>query len=662
MKHNKIILLFFLLCQLFFANIVLSEEPEVNFVDIVGSDIKDAKEAKLACDLLGLRFVTNYIGTKSNNEVLRSIKGLYNKEVLILSQRVLKYFNKDIVSMFGQPDSKSKIFIWGICSDTDIANLRIWSDNKIKHFRKFELKHLPTSISVVNNDQISKELGGLEYPFISSGTGVINGFELTDSLRAFTLINVVDEDHKPICPIFLKIDSANKSVFYLTSWEKVISGENHSLLKIIPLLMFLKYSFGDRSWHGINDYANFTIDDPWLKEPYGYLSFKDLCKEAKRAPFHATIGFIPYNYQKSYNDVIETFRQCPQNLSIAVHGNNHDFSEFRYNGNTRLADKKISSLHPDEKNILQALYRMEKFSRKTGIPFDRVMIFPRGIYTINSLSLLKKNNFLMTVNSTKPLGIGHFTNNIDKSRGITLEFENFPLVLRNEVPNLKNNKSAMILIKNWIQMRLFLDLPVILLTHHDFFKNNPNGLNSISNMINELQYKVVWTSLGNIAKNLYLQRRINDHEIEISTYSSNIYIKNKYPHIMKYKIKKQENFIIPIRSVDVDGIKHKYHRDDSYIKIEVFIKPGHEKNIQIIYHSDNQVADFTYSDDSLQATLVRNLSDFRDLYLPKLPFGDKMVIIFYWIGGVKGFGIVLLGFTVVFIIILILHKRKKAKS
>ena len=161
---------------------------------------------------------------------------------------------------------------------------------------------------------------------------MINGFELADSAGAVSLIEVVDESGKPMCPIFVETESARRSVFFLTSWGKVFPAGTNSLLKIMPILMFLKYSFGDRCWHGINDYANLTIDDPWLREPYGYLSFADLCREAKKNRFHVTIGFIPYNYQKSHNDAIEIFRQCQDNLSIALHGNNHDFSEFRLGG------------------------------------------------------------------------------------------------------------------------------------------------------------------------------------------------------------------------------------------------------------------------------------------------------------------------------------------
>lgn len=633
--NNKIVIILILFTQIIFVNIALAKEAEVIFVDIEDHGISDAEEIKLACDLLGVRFRTHFVRTTDKKEILKSSKELYDKEVLILAGRVLKYFNKDIVSLFVQSQGKTKILILDINSDTDIEDLKIWSENMIKNFRQFDSPSPTTSIRVVENDQISKELGGLEYPLIGSGAGMVNGLELTNFIGAVSLIEVVDDSGKRVCPVFVKTDSVKRSVFYLTSWEKVISTKTNSLLKIMPILMFLKHSFGDRCWHGSNDYANLTIDDPWLREPYGYLSFADLCREAKKNRFHVTIGFIPYNYQKSHNGAIEIFRQCQQNLSIALHGNNHDLSEFRSSGNARLTDKILSDIHPDEKNILQALYRMDAFKQKTGLSYDQVMIFPRGDFTKESLALLKKHNFLMTVNSTKPSNAADVKNDVDRLRGITLEFANFPMVIRHGISDRKNDKRALAEAKSWIQMRLFLDLPVLLYTHHDFFKDGADEFNAIAGVINTIQPDVLWTSLGNIAKYMYLQKRVDNRKIEILAYSSDLVIRNKYPFNMKYVVKKQEDFVIPIQSVEVDGVKHEYIQDGNHIRTEIEIELGCEKNIRILYYSDYQVGSFTYSDTDLQVTLIRTLSDFRDLYLSKVPFGDKIVKVFYLIGGGK---------------------------
>ena len=249
----------------------------------------------------------------------------------------------------------------------------------------------------------------------------------------------------------------------------------------------------------------------------------------------------------------------------------------------------------------------------------------------------------MTVNSTQTLNAGNLTNKSDQLREITLEFGNFPMVMRHGISDWKNDKRAVAEAKSWIQMRLFLDLPVLLYTHHDFFKDGADAFNSIAGTINTIQPDVVWASLGNIAKSMYLQKRVDDREIEILAYTSDLVIRNKYPVTMKYVVKKQEDFVIPIQSVEVDGVKYEYFQDGNHIRIEVEVEPGCEKNIRILYYSDYQVGSFTYSDNDLQVTLIRTLSDFRDIYLSKLPFGDKIVKVFYSVGGVKNTKIYLLG-------------------
>lgn len=657
MKLNKITKIVFLfLIQILFVNIASSKQAEVIFVEFEGHNFKNEEEIQLACDLLGIKLETHFIKTTDDPGKLKSsLKTLYDRDILILSEGVLKYFSEDIVSNFRKSNKNSKILILGINSETDIAGLNMWSKNGTKGFKQFDLESLNASIRVVNNDQISKELGGLEYPLVNLEKGPIISFEFETSHGGETLIEVIDELGKPVCPVFIKTDSATSTVFFLSSWEKIFPDEENSLLKIMPILMFLKYSFGDQCWHGINDYANLTIDDPWLREPYGYINFADLSREATNSHFHVTIAFIPYNYKKNQSEAIEVFKKNKKNLSIAIHGNNHDLSEFRSGGNKKINTEDVNSITFDERDILQALYRMDNFSQHTGLSYDRVMIFPRGIFTKASLNPLKKHNFLMTVNSSDPSDGGHSENQLDRMRDITLEFENFPALKRYSVPEWKNDKNAVTITKSRIQMKLFLDLPVLLYTHHDFFKNGADVFNPIAATINKLKPEVIWSNLGNIAKNLYLQKRISNSEIEILSFTNDIDVKNRYQVPMKFIFRKQEDFLTPIQSVEVDGIKHEYSRDGNNIKVEVTIEPGCEENVRVIYNYDYQVENLDLSDSDLQTALIRSLSGFRDNYLSQVPFGDKVIRLVYKIDlrNIISFG--LFGAAIIILIILILN-------
>src|SRR5260370_28184823 len=135
--------------------------------------------------------------------------------------------------------------------------------------------------------------------------------------------------------------------------------------------MFVKYCAGEQGWHAIHQYANLTIDDPWLRPSYGYVDYKGLLDEMERHNFHTTIAFIPWNYDRSDPAVVSLFRSHPYRFSIAVHGDNHDHKEFTDYPSKPLADQ-IDDLK-------QALARMQKFRPLTGIPCDDVMVFPHSI-------------------------------------------------------------------------------------------------------------------------------------------------------------------------------------------------------------------------------------------------------------------------------------------
>ena len=91
----------------------------------------------------------------------------------------------------------------------------------------------------------------------------------------------------------------------------------NAFLRLAPAMMFAKYSAGARGWHAPAHYANLTIDDPWLRQPYGYVDYKGLLEEMEKHNFHTTIAFIPWNYERSQPEVVSLFKSHPERFSIA---------------------------------------------------------------------------------------------------------------------------------------------------------------------------------------------------------------------------------------------------------------------------------------------------------------------------------------------------------
>lgn len=646
-----------LVIEIVFVNTVLSKEPEVMFLDIQCATLEYAKEVELASDLLGVKVKTHLIEPKIGNSKIE----LDDAEAVILTERVLKYISTDMISKRWSQDKKLNVLVLGINSDTDIQKLSMWSDGIIRKVRRVYSPSGFTWVKVIKNSKISLELGGLEYPLIKFSSKMIDGFEFDHSSGSERLIEVVDEGTNIGYPVFVKTESAGRNVFLLSSWKELF-GKKGGPLEIMPILMFIKASLGDRCWHSIRDYANLTIDDPWLREPYGYIRFGDLCREAEKVGFHVTIGFIPFNHRKSQRDATQVFLKCSGRLSISVHGNNHDFSEFRSKESNRVIAERGGEMVPGEKSILQAVHRMEEFGRATKLSWDRVMIFPRGVFTKENLGLLKKHNFLMTVNSTGPSNAGGISDHVDRIRGITFEFGNFPMLIRDGISGFRGDKRAVAIAEASMRMRLFLDLPVLLYTHHTYFKDGMDKLNLVAGTVNRIQPDVVWAGLGDVANHLYLQKKINEREVEILAFSSELVVENRYDVPIRFVIRKQEDFVVPIQAVAVDGIEHEYGSDDNHIRIAVTIEPGGRKTVSITYDSGRGNGISFHSDRSVHAFFVRILSDFRDIYLSKLPFGDRIVDGFYWVGGIRNSVIGLVGLAAVLLIVFALCRKMRSKN
>ena len=100
-------------------------------------------------------------------------------------------------------------------------------------------------------------------------------------------------------------------------------------------------------------YANLTIDDPWLTEPYGHLGYRALLEEMEKHNFHTTLAFIPWNYDRSEEDVVKLVRAHPERYSISIHGDNHTHREF--------GDYRVSPLPEQITSLKQAVARMDRF-------------------------------------------------------------------------------------------------------------------------------------------------------------------------------------------------------------------------------------------------------------------------------------------------------------
>jgi hypothetical protein len=356
---------------------------------------------------------------------------------------------------------------------------------------------------------------------------------------------------------------------------------------IMPTMFFMRASLGNRVWHNDHRYANLTIDDPRLVEPYGGLSYVGLLKEMQTHNFHTTIAFIPRNWMASQDTVVEIFRRYPQYYSLVLHGNNHDGCEFYKYCASANDPFPARPFTVQETSIKEALQRMESFTRNTGIPYGKVMIFPLGIAPEATLALLKKYNFNITVNGKDiPLEATRSRRYSFNMYPANMDYANFASVVRR--PYLTPPPSSEFSSKSYI-FDFFLGKPVLAYTHEDYFRGNIAAFNPVADAINSVG-RVEWQSLDYIAKHLYLQKANDDGSTDVQVYGNHFIVSNDTDSEQIYHIAKEETLNVPIVRLTVNGEEWEWKYDFDGGKLLLDLKVPARSSAEVVITYDTTAA------------------------------------------------------------------------
>jgi hypothetical protein len=202
------------------------------------------------------------------------------------------------------------------------------------------------------------------------------------------------------------------------------------------------------------------LDDPLLKENYGFLNYRKLLSLMDKHNFHTSIAFIPFNYNRTNKSIADLFRERPDRFSLCVHGCDHTKGEFG----------KINPIYLDNKVKLSTA-RMVEHEKMTRILFDRVMVFPQGIFSNAALEALKNNNYLAAINTEAMPVDGRISST-------------FPFFLRYKPEDITD----------------CIPDPIFIVLHHDYFKNGYEKLADFVDELNTRLKNVKWGSVGNIVR------------------------------------------------------------------------------------------------------------------------------------------------------------------
>jgi hypothetical protein len=628
-----------------------SHSSNVVLIRSVGASLTEQRKLEVVTQFYGLNLKVIAVGSDSavfssdvRQDTTLAVAVEANALALVNQRELLRALHR-------RSGESVPLLILGITSDTDPSLLRAWSGGAVIGCGRLEgLRRLQYAVGAVSG--ITQQLTDLDLSFPAHETFYL----ALGEYRQVQIIAAVRDDH-PV-PVFIESNLHQQPVFLASqtgSYDGMPERNAENLVsaftEVAPEMMFVKHSAGERGWHALHHYANLTIDDPWLREPYGQLDYRGLLAEMEKHNFHTTIAFIPWNYDRSQPDVVSLVRGHPERFSICIHGNNHDHKEF-----TDLRSKPLAVQVADLK---QSLARMEKFQLLTGIPYDSVFVFPHSIGSEKVLEELKAYNFLATINSSNvPMDSPRPASLLFALRPVTLGFANFPSIMRYPADMPSPNV--------FIRINEFLDNPLFFYTHHDFFTSGMKAFDGLADEVNNIEPGIRWRSVGDIVKHLYLVRLNNDSNYDVLAVSSNLQLENPTARDLVFHVRRQDTGSPAIASVAADGQQYPFQLNNGYLDFNVPIRAGEARNVVIKYQNDLDVAAIDTSKNSLRVHLLRTISDYRDITLSRYTVGRSFIDIYnkneVMPFLVLGFGLVIAGILALWKMVAILRQRNSGTS
>jgi hypothetical protein len=514
-----------------------------------------------------------------------------------------------------RPGGSVPLLILGVTPETDATLLKSWSGGAATACRRLDVAGSPRYM-VGRSDGFTRQLTDLELPLTNKPETY---FELSESSSAQQVIKV--RDNRGSFPVLIATTLGQAKIFLdcaapysneaVSDWTagNMVS----AFAEIAPAIMFVRYSAGERGWHALHHYANLTIDDPWLREPYGNLNYKDLLAAMERHNFHSTIAFIPWNYDRSQPEVASLIREHPDRFSISIHGDDHAHKEF--------TDYRSKPLAQQDEAMKQSLARMERFQKLTGIPYDKVMVFPHSIAPENTLAALKTYNYVATVNSSN-VPMDRISPSVLPAvlRPVTVSYADFPSI-RRFPPDVAAQDG-------FLAMNAFLDNSIFFYCHEDFFANGMNAFNIVADQVNQLEPDTRWRGLGEIARHLYLVKLRDDQSYDVLAFSSNFILENAAGADSLFHVTKEEPGQPAITSVRVDGRSFPYQLHAGRLDFNILVPAGQARSVVVDYRNNLALASIGTSKNSVRVYLLRMASDFRDITISRLAPG-RALIAFY---------------------------------
>jgi hypothetical protein len=274
--------------------------------------------------------------------------------------------------------------------------------------------------------------------------------------------------------------------------------------RLLPTLHFLREVSG---WEIPPLRSCIMFDDPNLHwKSYGYVQYRQLIQHARKHNYHAASATVPMDGWYVHPETATLFRENMGQISLLIHGNNHTYFELA-EAHTEVSRQALAA---------QALRRIERLERSSGLEVSRIMAAPHGACSYDMGSVLLRTGFeaacisrsslmVRNPNVVWPITIGL---NPAEFLGIGL-----PIIPRF---NIRWDPTYVI-------FAAFLGQPIIPVGHHDDLAGGLDLLQQLAGLINSVG-EVRWADMKSIAQTNFCTCREGDI-LYVKMYSRKIRLK-----------------------------------------------------------------------------------------------------------------------------------------
>jgi hypothetical protein len=412
-------------------------------------------------------------------------------------------------------------------------------------------------------------------------------------------------------PVFVQFQHSDTPVFFCTSSHMIDIDEalgaafydiKGDFCSVVPLVMFVKLMFRDVAWRSQELGACLIIDDPLLRQRYGACDFGMVRNLMRRYGFTTNIAFIPWNWRRTSNTGAEFFGGELGDFSVSIHGCDHIEAEF---GDT--SPKVLNN------RAKLAQSRMRNHEARTGIHHDSVMIFPQGVFSSMCPEVLKRNGFLAAVNTeTLPADSDNIGTRIRDVWDVAImRYGTFPIFTRRYASHGLEN----------FAFDLLLGKPCLIVSHHDFFKDDCAELIELIEKLQSLNCNLQWRPLGEVIRRACRRRVKGVGAEEVEMYGNELRIHNPSDQVLNVHVRKRESKVDLVTDVRCEQNPVMWTTEADHLVFYDKIRPHSERHFQVFYREQEETE---MSDRSLHFELSvavrRILCEFRDDHLSKSRF------------------------------------------